>query len=82
MKAIDREKRIANIEKIKKDLQEREQLLTFFDREEKIELQIERMEELDRKEDERIRRMSRSAKKLRLLVQAENYIPPEVQSRK
>ncbi|XP_012523784.1 uncharacterized protein LOC105829470 [Monomorium pharaonis] len=77
-KAIDRERRISNIEKIKKDLEEREQLLTFFDREEEIELQIEKIQEEERKEDERIRAMPKSAKKLRQLVATETYVPPDV----
>jgi len=82
MKAIDREKRIRNVEKIKKDLEEREQLLTFFDKEEEIELQIEKIEEEERKEDERIRAMPKSEKKLRKLITAESYIPPDIKSRR
>lgn len=82
IKAIEREKRIANIEKIKKDLKEREQLLTFFDNEEAHELQIEQIQENERKEDERIRSMYKSAKKLRGLVASESYIPPDVKNRK
>lgn len=82
MKAIETQKRIANIESIKKDLKEKEQLLTFFDKEEEIELEIEKIEERERKEDERIRAMPRSAKKLRKLIAAEAYIPPDVKSRK
>lgn len=81
-KAIDKQNRIANIEKIKKDLQEREQWLTFFDNEEQIELQIEKLEEEERRQDERIRAMHHSAKKLRLLVAAETYVPPDVKSKK
>lgn len=82
MKAIDRERRISNIEKIKKDLKQKEQLLTFFDKEEEIELQIEKIQERERKEDERIRAMHKSAKKLRKLVTTESYIPPDIQSKK
>ncbi|XP_011695000.1 PREDICTED: 28S ribosomal protein S27, mitochondrial-like [Wasmannia auropunctata] len=82
MKAIDRERRISNIEKIKKDLETKEQLLTFFDKEEEIELQIEKIEEDERREDERIRAMPHSAKKLRKLVTTESYIPPDVKSKR
>lgn len=81
-KAIDKERRIVRVKKMKKELEEREQLLTFFDNEEQIELQIEKLEEKERKEDERIRAMPKSAKKLRALVAAEDYIPPEVKSKK
>lgn len=82
MKAIERENRIKNIEKIKQDLKEREQLLTFFDKEEEIELKIEEIQEEQRKEDERIRAMPKSAKKLRKLVTTESYIPPDIKSKR
>lgn len=82
IKAIEREKRIANIEKIKKDLKEREQLVTFFDNEEAHELQIEQIQEKERKEDKRIRSTYRSAKKLRELVASESYIPPDIKNKK
>ncbi|KAL0133103.1 hypothetical protein PUN28_000698 [Cardiocondyla obscurior] len=78
IKAIDRERRISNIEKIKKDLEEKEQLLTFFDKEEEIELQIEKIKERERKEDERIRAIPRSEKKLRKLIAEQVYIPPDI----
>ncbi|XP_011873798.1 PREDICTED: 28S ribosomal protein S27, mitochondrial [Vollenhovia emeryi] len=82
MNAIERERRISNIEKIKKDLEQREQLLTFFDKEEEIELEIEKIQEKERREDERIRAMPNSAKKLRNLIATEFYIPPDVKSRR
>lgn len=82
MKAIDKERRIANIEKIKKQLKEREQLLTFFDREEEIELEIEKIQEKERIEDERIRAIPGNQKKLRALITTESYIPPEVKTNK
>ncbi|XP_050452939.1 28S ribosomal protein S27, mitochondrial-like [Cataglyphis hispanica] len=81
IKAIEKERRIANVEKIKKELKEREQLLTFFDNEEALELQIEKIQEKERKEDERIRKMPKSEKKLRALITAESYIPPDIKDR-
>jgi len=81
-KAIDREMRIANIEKLKKELQEREQLLTFFDKREEIELEIEKITERERKEMQRIRAIPRSASKLKKLVAAETYIPPDITKNK
>ncbi|XP_011631979.1 28S ribosomal protein S27, mitochondrial-like [Pogonomyrmex barbatus] len=81
MKEIDKERRIKKIEQIKKDLEEKEQLLTFFDKEEEIELKIEKIEEKERKEDERIRAMPKSAKKLRQLVATESYVPPEIKNK-
>lgn len=82
IKAIEKEKRIINIEKIKEQLKEREQLLTFFDNEEDIELQIEKIEEKKHKADERMHRMHKSTKKLRDLITAESYIPPDIKSKK
>lgn len=61
-------------------MEQKEQLLTFFDKEEEIELEIEKIEEKERKEDERIRAMPRSAKKLRKLVTTESYIPPDIKN--
>jgi hypothetical protein len=81
-KAIDREMRIANIEKLKKELQEREQLLTFFDRKNEIELEIEKITERERKEMQRIRAIPKSAKKLRKLVAAETYVPLDITKNK
>lgn len=81
IKAIDRERRIANIEKIKKDLKEREQLLTFFEKEEEIELQIEKIREEERRQDERVHAMHRSKQKLKALVTMESYIPPDVKAK-
>jgi len=81
-KAIDREMRIANIEKLKKELQEREQLLTFFDKRDEIELEIEKITERERKEMQRIRAIPRSARKLKKLVAAETYIPPDITKNK
>lgn len=82
MKEIDRERRINNIKKIKEDLEKREQFLTFFDKEEEIELKIEKIQEKIRKEDERIHAMHNSAKHLRNLITTESYIPPEVKNKK
>lgn len=81
IKAIEKERRIVNIENMKKQLKEREQLLTFFDNEEEIELQIEKIEEKERKADERVRRMYKSQKKLKDLVTVESYVPPDVKSK-
>lgn len=76
--AIEKERRITNIEKIKKELQEREQLLTFFDKREEIELQIEKIKKKERKEYMRIRMMPKGMKKLKALVATETYIPPDI----
>jgi len=80
--AIDKEMRIANIKNLKKQLEEKEQLLTFFDKREEIELQIEKIQERERKEMERIRAIPRSAKKLKKLVAAGTYVPPDITDKK
>jgi len=53
--------------------------LTFFDNEEEIELQIEKIEEKERRADERVHRMYKSREKLRDLVTVESYVPPDVE---
>ncbi|XP_034937151.1 uncharacterized protein [Chelonus insularis] len=42
LKELDKEKRLAQIKEIKEDLAKRERLLTFYENEEKLELQIEK----------------------------------------
>lgn len=72
---LDRLSRIQNIKKMKKELESRERLLTFFDKEEEIELKIE--EKLAEKKKYEI-----DPKLLRKkLKMQENYIPPEVSKR-
>lgn len=68
---LDKKRRLENAEKIKRNLQERERLLTFFDREEEIELQIERKLAAEEAEFGPVIEVSTENK--------ENYIPPEVQ---
>ncbi|XP_043260553.1 28S ribosomal protein S27, mitochondrial-like [Colletes gigas] len=78
LEQINREKRIQNIKQIKKKLQEQEQLLTFFDKEEEIELEIEHLEEKDKEEMERVLKMHHAVKKLKQLETQAEYIPPTV----
>lgn len=67
---IDRQKRLKHVDEMKKDLQVRERLLTFFQNEEKIELQIE---EKLKKEEEKY------GAPIEVKEDTEdNYIPPEV----
>ncbi|KAK0090458.1 hypothetical protein PV325_000122 [Microctonus aethiopoides] len=68
---LDKKRRLENAEKIKRNLQERERLLTFFDREEEIELQIERKLAAEEAEFGPVIEVSAENE--------ENYIPPEVQ---
>lgn len=67
---LDKEARLAKIEGIKKELADRERVLTFFEKEEQIELEIEQKlarekemygEEVQDEKDD-----------------PENYIPPEI----
>ncbi|KAK0162633.1 hypothetical protein PV327_006396 [Microctonus hyperodae] len=67
---LDKKRRLENAEKIKRDLQERERLLTFFDHEEEIELQIEQKLAAEEAEFGPVIEVSAENE--------ENYIPPEV----
>ncbi|XP_015126241.1 28S ribosomal protein S27, mitochondrial [Diachasma alloeum] len=67
---IDRQQRLKDVEAMKKDLQVRERLLTFFENEEKLELQIEEKLKI---EDEMY------GPPIEVKEDTEdNYIPPEV----
>lgn len=70
---LDKERRIEDIKLIKEDLKTRERLLTFFEHEEQIELNIERkLEEEDAKFGPPLE------------VEAEleeNYVPPEIKKK-
>ncbi|XP_011311372.1 28S ribosomal protein S27, mitochondrial [Fopius arisanus] len=67
---IDKQKRLKNVQEIKKDLQVQERLLTFFENEEKIELQIEeKLQNEDRKYGPPVEVEE---------DKEDNYIPPEV----
>ncbi|KAB0799649.1 hypothetical protein PPYR_07529 [Photinus pyralis] len=67
--------RLSNIEKLQKDMKEKEMLLWFFENEEKIELEIE----AKKKEIEASKMLRRGPK---MKEDEEEYIPPEVYKRK
>ncbi|XP_012144096.1 uncharacterized protein LOC100876805 [Megachile rotundata] len=75
---INRLARIQHIDELKKDLQERETFLTFFERQNEIDLKIEELTLKDREEKLRVRRIPHSARKLRNLKQTAEYVPPTV----
>ena len=68
---LDKQNRLAKIEEIKKDLVERERVLTFFENEEKIELAIEKKLQREKAlygdEDPTLQQNIE-----------DNYIPPEI----
>lgn len=73
---IDKIKRINNTVKIKKDLEDEERLLTFFENEENIELKIEEIQQ-------RIKAMEIPPKLLKKkLKDDEEYVPPDVLKRR
>ncbi|XP_066590351.1 uncharacterized protein [Prorops nasuta] len=74
-RAIEKEERLAKLQEMKQELEEREKILTFFENEEKIELQIEKKLEEERKFDEKVAKKMKKRPELR---QTEEYIPPEV----
>ncbi|XP_076294864.1 uncharacterized protein LOC143216016 [Lasioglossum baleicum] len=71
-----RQTRLQNIEKIKQSLIEQERLLTFFDKEEKIELKIESLKSKEEMDMKKLLRNPRAEYKLRKLKEEEVYIPP------
>lgn len=75
-KEMDKIRRIKNIETIKKELEDEERLLTFFEKEEEIELKIEAI-------DKKIDSMKINPKLLRKkLKNDEEYVPPDVLKRR
>lgn len=75
---LDKQLRLENIKKIKEELEKKERLLTFFENEEQIELEIEKKQEIVKQEDERLARKSYVVKKLKKLVEQEVYVPPSI----
>lgn len=75
---LDKQLRLENIKKIKEELEKKERLLTFFENEEQIELEIEKKQEIVKQEDERLARKPYVVKKLKKLVEQEVYVPPSV----
>ncbi|XP_015596826.1 28S ribosomal protein S27, mitochondrial [Cephus cinctus] len=72
---LQKQARLKNVEKIKKDLEERERILTFFEQEEEIELEIEKLES----KEEKIDMTSKQAR--RVFRVDENYVPPQIVKR-
>lgn len=67
---LDKQRRLEEVEELKKDLSERERTLTFFENEEEIELKIQEKLEREKKlygEDKVIEEDLN-----------ENYVPPEI----
>lgn len=75
---IDKEMRLAKIQQIKEELKRKEQLLTFFENEEKIDLEIEKKQTLIKQEDEKLAKEPKKLKALAKLIQQEVYVPPQV----
>lgn len=75
---LDKQLRLENIKKIKEELEKKERLLTFFENEEKIELEIERKQDIVKQEDEKLAKKPHIVKKLKKLVEQEVYVPPNI----
>lgn len=75
---INRQSKLQEINKLKKYLDEKERLLTFFENEEQIELEIEKKEMQEKAEMERVLKLPRAQTKLKRLEQQEEYIPPRI----
>lgn len=72
LKRVDHYKRAQNIESLKNEMQDRETLLWFFEKEDNIDLEIEKRGEPEVK---KIKNSRLHAKKLE-----EAYVPPEVEA--
>lgn len=72
LKRVDYYNRMQNIESLKKEMQEREELLWFFENEDKIDLEIEKRGEHEVKQV----KLSRGQQK----KIDESYVPPEVKA--
>ncbi|XP_053986243.1 28S ribosomal protein S27, mitochondrial-like [Hylaeus volcanicus] len=79
---IERQKSIENLTALKKALKDEEKLITFFENEEKIELEIEKIEKREQDEMDRVLKMHKAEKKLKKLEKEEEYIPPTVRKQR
>lgn len=70
--------RIKHIDELKKNLEEREEFLTFLDKEEEMKLKIDELKLKDKKEKQRVLRLHDAKKKLKNLKKVEDYVPPTI----
>lgn len=75
---INRTAKKEEIEKLKEEMKKQERFLTFFENEEDIELKIEKIEEREKKNMERVLKMSYAKKKLKKLEEEKEYTPPMI----
>ncbi|XP_043799586.1 uncharacterized protein LOC122718542 [Apis laboriosa] len=78
MEEINRIAKKEEIEKLKEEMKKQERFLTFFENEEDIELQIEEIEEFEKKKMEHVLKMPHAKKKLKKLEKEKEYIPPTI----
>lgn len=78
MEEINRTAKKEEIEKLKEEMKKQERFLTFFENEEEIELQIEEIEEFEKKKMEHVLKMPHAKKKLKKLEKEKEYIPPTI----
>lgn len=78
LEEINRLARIKHIDELKKELEERETFITFFDKEDELDLKIEELQLKDQEEQLRVERIRFSKKKLKNLKQTAEYVPPAV----
>lgn len=75
---INRTAKKEEIEKLKEEMKKQERFLTFFENEEDIELKIEKIKEREKKNMERVLKMSYAKKKLKKLEEEKEYTPPMI----
>ncbi|XP_076761465.1 uncharacterized protein LOC143429666 [Xylocopa sonorina] len=76
---MKRQTKMEDINELKKYLAERERLLTFFENEEQIELEVEKREEEERLEMKRVLKKPKALKKLKKLEEETEYVPPKLE---
>ncbi|XP_068984625.1 small ribosomal subunit protein mS27 [Bombus flavifrons] len=73
---MNREAKLLEINKLKEEMKKQERFLTFFENEEKIELQIEEIEAKEKEDMEKLLSKHGAQRKLKKLEGEKEYIPP------
>lgn len=72
LKRVDHYNRMQNIESLKSEMREREELLWFFENEDKIDL------EMEKREHHEVKKVKLTRSEMKKIDEA--YVPPEVKS--
>ncbi|KAK1130707.1 hypothetical protein K0M31_018820 [Melipona bicolor] len=75
---INQKAKRLEIRKLKEEMKRQERYLTFFENEEQIELEIEKIETQEKKEMDKVLKIHGAEEKLKKLKGEEEYIPPMI----